>query len=138
MPVVPEVCSHWELGSLMPDYRAYVIGPGGHIMDRIDLFCPDDERAKESGEKLVDGRDIELWHHERKIAEFKVASNPDHSGGAVIPSALTIDQLQEEIAKQIELLTRLICEEKSAVEANAKLEALTRELLRLEERQDNS
>jgi hypothetical protein len=55
----------------MPDYRAFVIGPDGHVMDRYDLACADDESAKEQAQQRVDGRDIELWQGERKIAVFK-------------------------------------------------------------------
>jgi hypothetical protein len=55
----------------MRDYRAYIIGPAGHIVDRFELYCSDDEEAKERAEQYVDGHDVELWHRDRKIAEFK-------------------------------------------------------------------
>ncbi|MET4091644.1 hypothetical protein [Bradyrhizobium sp. S3.5.5] len=55
----------------MIGYRAYVMGPDGHIRQRIDLLCQDDEAAKEQAEKLVDGHDIELWELDRRIAIFK-------------------------------------------------------------------
>jgi hypothetical protein len=53
------------------DYRVYVIGPDGHILERIDLVCADDDAAKELAKRLVDGHDIELWQLGRQIAEFK-------------------------------------------------------------------
>jgi hypothetical protein len=54
------------------DYRVYVIGSDGHILNRIDLMCADDDEAKERAKQLVDGHDVELWQLGRKIAEFKV------------------------------------------------------------------
>jgi hypothetical protein len=56
----------------MRDYRAYVIGPDGHIMKRFDFWCQDDEAAKDRAKQFVDGHDIELWHQDRKITEFKI------------------------------------------------------------------
>ena len=57
-------------GETMEDYRAYVIGPDGHIMNRVDFSCRDDEAAKERAKQLVADYDIELWHLDRKIAVF--------------------------------------------------------------------
>ena len=53
------------------EYRAYIIGPDGHILWRIDLFCVDDDAAKKQAKQLVDGHDVELWQLDRQIAEFK-------------------------------------------------------------------
>ena len=50
----------------MPEYRAYLIGPDGHIVKRIELVCADDETAKEQAKALVDGHDIELWQEARR------------------------------------------------------------------------
>ena len=58
----------------MHAYRAYVIGPDGHIVNRIELACDDDETAKARAKKLVDGHDVELWDGATKIAEFKSAA----------------------------------------------------------------
>ena len=55
----------------MPDYQAYVIGPVGHIIMRIDLHCADEDAAKESTQQLVDGHAIKLWEQDRRIATFK-------------------------------------------------------------------
>jgi hypothetical protein len=55
----------------MNDYRVYVVGADGHIVDRIDLLCADDDAAKEHARQLVDGHDVELWQLGRRIAEFK-------------------------------------------------------------------
>ena len=35
------------------DYRAYVIGPDGHIAGRFDLKCANDADAKRTAERLV-------------------------------------------------------------------------------------
>ncbi len=54
----------------MPDYRAYLIDPDGHIQSRIDFTCIDDDNARERAKQLVDGHDVELWELGRKIATF--------------------------------------------------------------------
>ena len=56
----------------MQEYRAYVIGRDGHIELRFDLFCSDDNAARERAWLLVDDRDVELWHGEHRIETFKV------------------------------------------------------------------
>jgi hypothetical protein len=50
------------------DYRAYLIGPDGHIQSRVDLVCEHEEVAKERAKQLVDGHDVELWQLDWKIA----------------------------------------------------------------------
>lgn len=55
----------------MQDYRAYIIGAAGRIIDRFEFWAADDEAAKSQAQQFVDGHDVELWHRERKIAEFK-------------------------------------------------------------------
>ena len=54
----------------MHGYRAYILGLDGHIQDRIDLFCTNDDEAKERAKQLVDGHAVELWDEARKIAIF--------------------------------------------------------------------
>jgi len=48
-----------------------VIGPDGHIQQRIDLLCADDNAAQERTKQLADGHAIDLWHGDRFIATFK-------------------------------------------------------------------
>jgi hypothetical protein len=55
----------------MQDYRVFVINSDGHVIDRFEFWCLDDDEAKEKARQLLDGQDIELWHQARKIAEFK-------------------------------------------------------------------
>jgi hypothetical protein len=55
----------------MKEYRAYLMGPDGHVQSRVDLVCENDEEAaKECAELLADGHDVELWQLDRKIATF--------------------------------------------------------------------
>jgi len=54
----------------MQGYRAYFIGPDGHVQKRVDLLCENDEAAKEKAEQMVDGHDVELWQLDRMIATF--------------------------------------------------------------------
>jgi hypothetical protein len=61
----------------MQEYRAYVIGPDGHIQRRFDLLCADDEAAKERAQLLVNGRDLELWQFDRMVAKFTYKSHTD-------------------------------------------------------------
>jgi hypothetical protein len=51
---------HWE-GSRpkMAEYRAYILGPDDKICKAVDLFCPDDEIAKQKAKQLVNGHDVE-------------------------------------------------------------------------------
>ena len=53
----------------MQEYRAYILGPDGHVQRRIDLVA-DENTAKEQAKQLVDGHDVELWQSDRKIATF--------------------------------------------------------------------
>ncbi len=54
----------------MQEYRAYLIGPDGHIQSRVELVCENEDDAKERAKQLVDGHDIELWQGARKVAIF--------------------------------------------------------------------
>jgi len=55
----------------MLEYRAYLLGRDGQIMDRVDLVSGDDESAKERAKQMVDGHWIELWHEGRRVATFE-------------------------------------------------------------------
>ena len=68
----------------MRDYRAYVMGPDGHIKDRIEFWSKDDEKAKEQAEQYADGHDVELWHRDKKIAEYRASSKPASDDAAEI------------------------------------------------------
>jgi hypothetical protein len=55
----------------MQEYRAYLLGPDGHIQSRVDLLCKNESAAREQALQLVDGQDVELWQADRRIATFK-------------------------------------------------------------------
>jgi hypothetical protein len=55
----------------MQEYCAYIVGPDGHILNRIDLSCTNDDEAKDCAVRLVDGEKVELWQRDRRIAEFR-------------------------------------------------------------------
>jgi hypothetical protein len=63
----------------MQEYRAYVIGPDGHIQRRFDLLCADDDAAKERARQLVNGHDLELWQFDRVVAKFSSMSHADQA-----------------------------------------------------------
>ena len=48
-------------GTKMQDYCVYIVGPDGHIQNRIDLICANEAEAKECAVRLVDGQKVELW-----------------------------------------------------------------------------
>jgi len=52
----------------MQDYRAFVIGPDGHVTERYDFHAVDDAAAERHARQYVDGHDIEVWHLDRRIA----------------------------------------------------------------------
>jgi hypothetical protein len=56
----------------MSDYRVYVIDGQNHIVDRIDLDCADDSAAIEYAKQYINGKDIELWQRDRRIARFDI------------------------------------------------------------------
>jgi hypothetical protein len=44
----------------MADYRVYVVGPDGHIVDATVLRCADDQAALRSAERLLRKDTLEL------------------------------------------------------------------------------
>ena len=55
----------------MQEYRAYIMGPDGHVHKRVDLRCSDESEAIVRAKQLVDGHDIELWQLDRLIRSVK-------------------------------------------------------------------
>jgi hypothetical protein len=67
------------------DYRAYIMGPDGHIENRVELRCDDDVEAIRLAKQAVDGHDVELWQLDRHIETFRHSSERpilavDHCG----------------------------------------------------------
>ena len=61
----------------MQEYRAYIMGPDGHVQSRVDLRCSDESEAIERAKQLVDGHDVELWQLDRQIRTFKAQGQRD-------------------------------------------------------------
>ena len=55
----------------MATYRAYFLDETGHVANRLDLECPDDQAAKERAKYLLNDNGVELWLFDRCIAVFK-------------------------------------------------------------------
>ena len=55
----------------MPGYYVYIMSNDGHVQNRVNVICADDEEARNRARRLMDGLAVELWLEGRKIAEFK-------------------------------------------------------------------
>jgi len=64
----------------MLHYRAYLLDEHRHVISAANLYCPDEQAAKENIQQLVDTNDMELWRLDRRIAIFKPRTRPssDH------------------------------------------------------------
>jgi hypothetical protein len=60
--------------STMAHYRAYLVGQDSYFIKAVDLDCEDDAAARKRAQKMVDGHDVELWQHARRIAKFEHGS----------------------------------------------------------------
>ena len=61
----------------MQEYRAYIIGPDGHVQSRVDLRCKDVAEAFELAKQLADGHDVELWQLDRQFGTVKARGQRD-------------------------------------------------------------
>jgi hypothetical protein len=62
----------------MKHYRAFQIGPDGHVFGCINLVCDGEEDAKRKAQALVSFYRIELWRLDQRIARFEADSQvPD-------------------------------------------------------------
>jgi hypothetical protein len=55
------------------DYRAYFLSESGHIVTFEQIDAVNDEEAIQQAARLKDGRDIEIWHHDRKVTLFRAS-----------------------------------------------------------------
>ena len=60
----------------MLHYRAYLLDEHRHVISAANLYCADEQAAKERALQLVDANDVELWQLDRRIAVFKISSSP--------------------------------------------------------------
>jgi hypothetical protein len=54
----------------MQHYCIYVIGQDGHFIKSLVISCEDDNAAIAATKPLMDDHDLELWHPDRRIAQF--------------------------------------------------------------------
>jgi hypothetical protein len=69
--------THWaylRVWEVMLEYRAYTLDEDGHIIGCEPVVCAGDDEAIASAERLVDGRDIELWAGVRLIIRLEPPS----------------------------------------------------------------
>ena len=59
----------------MEDYRLYLVGPDGHIANRIGMQCLDDADAIRTAQNRTPHRPIELWQGSRKVQDFPPSSS---------------------------------------------------------------
>ena len=67
----PPLPTSEPMGPQLKGYYAYVIGEDGHITNRVEVICDDDEEAKRCARQMVDGHAVELWQGARKVATFE-------------------------------------------------------------------
>lgn len=60
----------------MEEYKAYLLGPDGHIAGRVDLICRNEDDAKEKARLLAQDCPVELYRGLSKIAEFAPEGGP--------------------------------------------------------------
>ena len=60
----------------MLHYRAYLLDEHRHVISAANLYCADEQAAKERAQQLVGGNDVELWQLDRRIAVFKSHPRP--------------------------------------------------------------
>ncbi|MBB4428408.1 hypothetical protein GGD66_006995 [Bradyrhizobium sp. CIR48] len=54
----------------MEEYAAYMLGPDGQIVHRVNIVCADEDTAKKRAHQLAKDCAVELWQGARKIAEY--------------------------------------------------------------------
>jgi hypothetical protein len=64
----------------MQEYRAYIVGPDGHVEGRFNLHCSNEAEAIKLAKQFVNDHDVELWQLDRKIATFGHTSNTEALG----------------------------------------------------------
>ena len=60
----------------MLHYRAYLLDERRHVISAANLYCADEQAAKERAQQLVHANDVELWQLDRRIAVFKSHPRP--------------------------------------------------------------
>jgi 23S rRNA G2069 N7-methylase RlmK/C1962 C5-methylase RlmI len=53
------------------EYRVMMVEADGNSRKTIEIDRPDDAAAVETAKQFIDGKDIELWQSNRKVAAFE-------------------------------------------------------------------
>lgn len=53
--------------TVMLEYRVYVIDSKGKIIERIDLECPNDDKAVSDGSMYAQRNGVEIWCGQRLV-----------------------------------------------------------------------
>ena len=53
------------------EYRVDIVDADGNSHKAIEMDCPDDAAAVEIAKQFIDGKDVELWQSNRKVAAFE-------------------------------------------------------------------
>ena len=53
------------------EYQVIVVEVDGNSHKAIEIDCADDAAAVETAKQFIDGKDIELWRNNRKVAAFE-------------------------------------------------------------------
>jgi hypothetical protein len=64
----------------MHSCRAYLFDADGHVIDRIDLTCGDDESAKARAKEFLEGHVVELWDGGSRRSSLVAKAKPDRRG----------------------------------------------------------
>jgi hypothetical protein len=64
--------------TVMPEYRAYIIGSDGHFREAIAMNCDSDEAASHRAGNLASAEavDIDLWQGARMVATILGKKQP--------------------------------------------------------------
>ena len=55
----------------MPKYRIFTVGHDQHFVGVPEFVeCVDDNEAVDKAMQLMNGRDVEIWDHRRKVARL--------------------------------------------------------------------
>lgn len=61
----------------LAEYRAYAIGPDGHIASWVPLICEDDRAAIDKAKESFHGQIAELWCGARLVARLPTDQDSD-------------------------------------------------------------
>jgi hypothetical protein len=66
-----EKCTSELPGNTMPAYRIYTVGDDGNFSNAPEfVVCADDKEAIEKATQITNGRAIEIWEHDRLVAQL--------------------------------------------------------------------